>query len=414
MKHTHIFKQSLVLLLAVTFMLLLCACAGNAGNPGTPTMSTPAPSESPAQVSNTPAQSTAPAPTTPTMPSGVPPSGAANELTSWVGEYSFFEYSPPNQNLGYNITIYEDSGAFYAKINIEGFQTLSNLIAIIQGDKNSITFVFDSYDGDNNFQPYQQGDVLLTFERQNAGILTTWGKIIPMLPDQEPGYYFEPDGTQSSSTTPSPAPVAPSSPVASGAAALTAYRAILLDGAEFYSTNNINTDENQNITLNRLLQNSGSGDAMKVTRFAVIDLDRDGTPEVVLNCAADGTDYFTIVLHEQDGTVYGYNFYRADFSNLKADGTYSFSHYEPNYGFGVLECSGSSCMTDKITYREAHDSDGYTVVDPESASTVEYFVNHQSAAEDEFNAAMVAQQSKPDAAWYDFTAANIEAVLSRS
>ena len=65
MKYTYNVKKSLSLLLAVMFTLLLCACAGNAGNPGTPTVSTPAPSESSAQISNPPATSTAPTPTAP-------------------------------------------------------------------------------------------------------------------------------------------------------------------------------------------------------------------------------------------------------------------------------------------------------------------------------------------------------------
>ena len=65
MKYTYNVKKSLVLLLAVTLTLLLCACSRNVSNPGTPTVSTPVSDKPSARVSNTPTASTAPAPTAP-------------------------------------------------------------------------------------------------------------------------------------------------------------------------------------------------------------------------------------------------------------------------------------------------------------------------------------------------------------
>ena len=467
MKNVHFFKKASVILLAVALLFLLCACSKNAENPGTPTASAPVSGEPSAQASDTPASPSTSAvspdasgalpDTSPDTPSALDAYNAVlldkteffstnlNESMS-IDRFLASSADSPAQITTFAVVDMDndgtpevvlsttDSGNYqffeilhYDAGTVYGYFIISGTLLNLKAD--------GTYSYDSGYPAVNWGFGAMSFSEDGSGAWRAYSQPIYHERDDQSYYYTydyyikdqpvtedefnaavaqqnsKPDAAWYAFTSANieaifSGPTPPS--------IQSAYQSVMQDGAEFYSTNNINTDENQNITLNRLLQNSGFGGAMKVTRFAVIDLDRDGTPEVVLNCAADGTDYFTIVLHEQDGTVYGYKFFRADFSNLKADGTYSFSRYEPNYGFGVLECSGSSCMTDKITYRETHDSDGYTVIDPAAASTVVYVVNHQSAAEDEFNAAIAEQQSKPDVAWYDFTTANIEAVLSGS
>ncbi|MDP4095063.1 MAG: DUF5991 domain-containing protein, partial [Bacillota bacterium] len=69
----------------------------------------------------------------------------------------------------------------YAQISIDGFQTLKRLQAKAYGDENRIKFTFDKYLQDNVQEPYKKGDTLLSLEKTNSAILTTWGKIQPML-----------------------------------------------------------------------------------------------------------------------------------------------------------------------------------------------------------------------------------------
>jgi len=75
MKNTHIVKQSLVLLLAVTLTFLLCACSSKVANPGTPSASAPVSGNPSAQISNTPTS-------TPTSPSASAASPEASSVTS--------------------------------------------------------------------------------------------------------------------------------------------------------------------------------------------------------------------------------------------------------------------------------------------------------------------------------------------
>jgi len=90
-----------------------------------------------------------------------PPDSNQNSIDSWVGEYSFEEYTPPNIGRMYYVTIYEDDG-LYARIKVDGFQTLLRL------------------------------KILLRFQSQNDGLITLWEKLQPVVTkNQEPGVYFK-------------------------------------------------------------------------------------------------------------------------------------------------------------------------------------------------------------------------------
>ncbi len=102
-------------------------------------------------------------------------------LQSWIGNYTFSEYASPDQNMFYTISIFKDLNDYYAKISIDGFQTILRLQAKVIGDEKSIKLVFNEYLPDNQFEPYNEGDILLSFEKGDSEIYTTWGEIQPML-----------------------------------------------------------------------------------------------------------------------------------------------------------------------------------------------------------------------------------------
>ena len=117
-------------------------------------------------------------------------------LETWVGHYSFSESTLPNQMRFYTINIYRENSEYFAKINIDGFQSMKRLLAKVSGDTNSIKLVFFQYLSDNMFQSYKTGDVLLILEKKDSKLITTWGKIIPLLiKNYKPGEYLQLDSS---------------------------------------------------------------------------------------------------------------------------------------------------------------------------------------------------------------------------
>ncbi|MFA5536585.1 MAG: hypothetical protein WDA53_05385 [Bacillota bacterium] len=181
---------------------------------------------------------------------------------------------------------------------------------------------------------------------------------------------------------------------------LSAYKAVLQNNFKFF-----NTDENKYMDINQFADsfNSATGTALKFIEFAFVDLDNDGTPEVILWEQVSGNDYGFEVLSYQDKIVYGYTFYYRGFNQLKADGTFYFSSAASDGGFGTVKFSKNTYSIDKVTYSQSHVSNGNP--------TVLYFVNRKSATRGEFDLVIRKQDEKPDATWYDFTDENIETVF---
>ncbi|MGM9606937.1 MAG: XAC2610-related protein [Oscillospiraceae bacterium] len=189
---------------------------------------------------------------------------------------------------------------------------------------------------------------------------------------------------------------------AEGAAALDAYRAVLRGEATYF-----NTFAGEDLTIGQPWSQAGSV-TIKVTRFAVLDLDRDGLPEVVLWLNYNGNDYIGFqILRVQDGAVYGYNLVYRAFEELKADGTFSFSSGAFDNGWGTITFAGDSYSVDQVSYcASSYDFDAHQYL------SERYVVDHEDASGEEFEAAAGRQFAKPDASWYDFTEDNINAVFS--
>lgn len=194
----------------------------------------------------------------------------------------------------------------------------------------------------------------------------------------------------SSSDAPTDSPEA----TPSATSPLSAYQSVLQNKAEFFST-----DANKNLNIDQLNQavSDDSSVTAKATKFAIVDLENDGTPEVILWLVVNNNDYYGFeVLRYQDGVVYGYTLWYRAFMNLKADGTFSFSSGASDNGFGTVKFTEKAYSVDKIGYCEGS----------------LYFVDHKSATEADFLSAINKQSEKTDATWYDFTDNNIETVLS--
>jgi len=191
----------------------------------------------------------------------------------------------------------------------------------------------------------------------------------------------------------------------SGASADSVLKSVLQNNIQFVSD-----DYQPTMTVSEYLQaeSAETGTSMQIAKFALVDLDNDSIPEVILGVTTGGSDDVSfIVLHYANDSVYGYSFpYRA-LNSIKADGTFSFSSGASDSGFGTIDFSGSDYanMITKITYSQSN-------VDVNNNQSVSYFVNQQSATYDEFEIAINQEAVKPDATWYDFNDDQINSALS--
>ncbi|MGI6668952.1 MAG: hypothetical protein ACOX4M_05905 [Acetivibrionales bacterium] len=187
-------------------------------------------------------------------------------------------------------------------------------------------------------------------------------------------------------------------PASPGTSAISAYYSVLQNKAPFFS---IDAKKDINIAQLNLAVSSDSSVKAKVTKFAIVDLEKDDVPEVVLWLAVNGNDDFGFeVLRYHDGVVYGYTLPYRSFMDLKDDGTFSFSGGAADYGFGTVKFTEKGYAIDKISYSES----GY---DSSNNQIISYFVNRESAAKEDFLSAINKQSKKPAATWYDFTDDNI-------
>ena len=128
--------------------------------------------------------------------------------------------------------------------------------------------------------------------------------------------------------------------------------------------------------------------------FAVLDLDGDQKAEVVLTIR-DG--YGSIVLDNQNGTIYAYLLWYRAMNGIKADGTYSYSSGAFDSGYARISFK-DGVFTDKpFTYLE---------------NGVPY-VNGKKASQSAFDAAVQQQEKKAEPAWFLYNAENVAALLSK-
>jgi len=107
-------------------------------------------------------------------------------LDVWVGEYGFFEstLNPVNDTImmwDYYIDIYKEGNGYFANIVVQGRMTDKDIITRVVGDENAISLLFEE-NTISEWQPrYEKGDVILTLENSEYGMLTYWGKLSPNL-----------------------------------------------------------------------------------------------------------------------------------------------------------------------------------------------------------------------------------------
>jgi|GEM_PF-5996854 len=138
--------------------------------------------------------------------------------------------------------------------------------------------------------------------------------------------------------------------------------------------------------------------------FAVVDFDRDGSFEVVLEATRNG-DKLVLFHDPYDEVVYGYATVFRGMLELKKDGTYRGSSGAA-YGH-LMKLSVSSRYP--YEYMLAESFLDHSARDENGEEMPIYYVNNELATYEEYAAVWEAEfYSKESAEWYDFTAENIE------
>ena len=182
-----------------------------------------------------------------------------------------------------------------------------------------------------------------------------------------------------------------------------AYLSVLQGNTKFFSA-----DVGQDLSLSQINQavSADSSVTATVTKFAVIDLDRDGVQECVLKLKVNNDeDYGFMVLGYRSGKVYGYAFVYRVFNQVKADGTFSFSSGAADSGFGTISLNDTGFTMKQVTY-----SVSTTAAD--GSVSIAYNVAQKASDKAAFDAAMAEQAAKPDVIWYSLTEGVAKAVLS--
>ena len=180
----------------------------------------------------------------------------------------------------------------------------------------------------------------------------------------------------------------PTAPSPSGTAVLDTYIAVLHSNRAF-----VDAATNQQAYVSQLTG--------QIPYFAVVDVDGDAMPEVILRETVNGTDDGFRIFHYQNGTVYGYSLSYRAFMDLKVDGTFSFSSGAGDNGFGRMSFNGNAYAMNEQSYCQSNGNGG-----------ISYFVNRQTANANAFASAINEQARKSDASWYEFSAVSVDVILS--
>lgn len=135
-----------------------------------------------------------------------------------------------------------------------------------------------------------------------------------------------------------------------------------------------------------------------VSEFAALDLDGDGSQEVVLqvtDVANDMGGY--VVLHQEGDRIMGYPSHWRTFWQLKTDGTFTYSSLAgTEEGVASVHFGSEELVMDK-----------HLIWATEDWAAITYEVEGRPVSQTEYEAAAAAQAQKPDAAWYELNETSI-------
>ena len=144
----------------------------------------------------------------------------------------------------------------------------------------------------------------------------------------------------------------------------------------------------------------GSDMDWTITRFALLDLDGDGTEELVLAIDYHDNEEY-VVLTCYDGAVYANQVVYRGFLTPKADGTAAWSNGAFDNGYARFRFENGVLVYDD-----------FAAVSSDDSGSAAYTLNGESVSEEDFDAFTAEQNAKDDLAWTDFTVEAVSAALA--
>ena len=144
----------------------------------------------------------------------------------------------------------------------------------------------------------------------------------------------------------------------------------------------------------------GSDMDWTITRFALLDMDGDGTGELVLSINFSGEEEY-VILTSYDGAVYANQVVYRGFLLPKADGTFEWSNGAFDNGASRARFENGVLVYDDFAAM-SEGSDGNTV----------YTLNGESVDETAYDAFLDEQSAKADLAWTAFSIDSIAEALA--
>lgn len=110
----------------------------------------------------------------------------SESLDSWLGDYIYNEFVPPNINQHYTIRVYKENDSYFADISVDGFQADDSYKTKAVGNSNCIRFFYASELNKEN-GAFRDNDLLLSLFTENGKIQTVWENLSCL----ENNRYFE-------------------------------------------------------------------------------------------------------------------------------------------------------------------------------------------------------------------------------
>ena len=110
----------------------------------------------------------------------------SESLDSWLGDYIYTEFVPPNINQHYTIRVYKENDSYFADISVDGFQADDSYKTKAVGNSNCIRFFYASELNKEN-GAFRDNDLLLSLFTENGKIQTVWENLSCL----ENNRYFE-------------------------------------------------------------------------------------------------------------------------------------------------------------------------------------------------------------------------------
>ena len=148
----------------------------------------------------------------------------------------------------------------------------------------------------------------------------------------------------SESPSPSSQPYEPATPTYEESlnAAMDAYGQVLRNEEKIYfPTQELHEEQDSEMLLiEYFIKEQYYDPVFGVFNFTIVEMDGDGMPEVIVEWEANG---LRVVLHYNDGIVYGHIFPYKSMTIIKKDGTFDWMQGAANGGIAMLEFTGRYC-----------------------------------------------------------------------